>query len=666
MSLISLMFGRPLANQEGEQRKIGALEGVPAMGLDGLGSSAYGPEAALAILIPLGTAGLRHLGPIMVAIVVLLAVLYLSYRQTLGAYPSHGGAYVVAKENLGRGSSLLAAAALMVDYVLNVCVGVSAGVAALVSAVPALHPWTLSLCLGVLSVVTLVNLRGTRESGRLFALPTYTFVGCFLAILVAGLLKVVASGGHPVPVVAPPPLKPALEAASLWLLVRAFAAGCTAMTGVEAVSNGMSAFKDPAVTYGRRTLTAICLILGLLLAGVASLAHAYGIGAMDQTQPGYQSVLSQLAGAIVGNGLLYGISMTSLLLVLVLSANTSFVGFPRLCRVVATDGFLPRPFAMMGRRLVFSVGILYLAATSALLLWVFGGITDRLIPLFAVGAFLTFTMSQAGMVVHWRRELSGPKPDRRHRLHMMINAVGAATTLAALVVITVAKFKEGAWITILVIPLVILLLRSIRRYYDLLTARIVGAGPFRPGSLEPPIVLVVTQDWNRLTAKALRFAMTLSADVRAIHLVALEGPDTDEWQQRLRATWMRDVEGPSRAAGVRAPPLILRTSPYRRMHATVLAYIEEIHVEHPARAVAVMIPEIVKQSWWQWLMHTHRGRRLRSALLRYGGPDLTVIGVPWRLDAVDRRDVWEDEDLPEGGRGAGRGAQAPTRETATA
>jgi amino acid transporter len=339
------------------------------MRLDGLGSSAYGPEAALTILIPLGAASLSYIGWVMEPIVALLAILFASYWQTIRAYPYNGGAYIVAKENLGLNASLLAAAALMIDYVLNVSVGISAGVGALVSALPELHPHILWLCVGILLVITLINLRGTQESGRLLAVPTYVFVASFAIILSRGTFKALASGGHPQPVVRPPGLPEATEAVSVWLLLRAFASGCTAMTGVEAVSNGMSAFRAPAVRH--RTLTAIVAILGLLLIAVAHLSTVYGIGAMDQTQTGYQNVLSQLCGAIVGRGALYYIAIGSLLCVLALSANTSFVGFPRLCRTVAEDRFLPKSFAIAGRRLVFSVGILYLAACSGSLLLFF-------------------------------------------------------------------------------------------------------------------------------------------------------------------------------------------------------------------------------------------------------------------------------------------------------
>jgi amino acid transporter len=635
MGFVDFLLGRRLANREYVERKIGAFEGVPAMGLDGLGSSAYGPEAALTILMPLGAASLLYIGWIMAPIVALLAILSASYWQTIRAYPNNGGAYIVARENLGTNASLLAAAALMVDYVLNVAVGISAGVGALVSATPALHPHILWLCLGILLLVTIVNLRGTLDAGRLFALPTYVFVGSFAVILGLGVYRAIQSGGHPQPLVPPPQLGPATAAVTLWLLLRAFASGCTAMTGVEAVSNGMTAFREPRVKYGHRTLAAIVIILGVLLAGIAYLATAYRIGAMDQTKPGYRSVLSQLASAVVGNGAFYYVAIGSVLCVLALSANTSFVDFPRLCRMVAGDGYLPKSCAIAGHRLVFSVGILYLAVTSGLLLFVFGGITDRLIPLFAIGAFLTFTLSQTGMVVHWhrsRRNAASTGQARAHRVHFWINTVGAVTTVVALIVIVVAKFAEGAWIVVLVIPAVIALLKAIRRYYDELAARVRDPKPLELHDTVPPIVLVTTEDWNKLTDKALSLALTLSRDVIAVHLTQLSGPEGDDSDRRLRAQWRIDVVEPALAAGLAPPRLVILQSQYRTIHEPVLNLVRELEVKSGGRRVAVFVPEIVKQRWYQHLLHTHRARHLRSQLVRYGDPRLVVISVPWYLE----------------------------------
>ncbi len=634
MRFLDLVLGRRLLNREYRRRRIGAFEGVPAMGLDGIGSSSYGPEAALAILIPLGAAGTSYIGWIMAPIVVLLVILFASYWQTIRAYPNNGGAYIVAKGNLGTSVSLLAAAALMIDYVLNVAVGISAGIGALVSAVPALHPHMLSLCLITLLLITLVNLRGTPDAGRIFALPTYLYIVSFVLVLAIGIGKAVLAGGHPSPVVAPPQPAPATETISLWLLMRAFASGCTAMTGVEAVSNGMSAFREPPVLYGHRTLATIVLVLGALLAGIACLVHAFGIGAMDQSAPEYRSVLSQLAAAAVGQGILYYVAIGSLLCVLTLSATTSFIDFPRLCRLVAEDGFLPRPFAAAGRRLVFSVGIVYLAVTAGLLLFVFGGITDRLIPLFAVGAFLTFTISQIGMVVHWRRamrETATARERAAQRAHYWTNAVGAATTGAALVIIVLAKFTEGAWITILVIPAVIGLLLTIHHYYARLASE-AKAGPLEVRDLRPPVLLVAVRDWDELAGKALRFAISLSPDVIALHLTKLEGPEAEEHGELMQERWRHEVERPAAEAGVPVPRLVILPAAQRAIHQPILKFVEELQTRFGTRRVVVLIPEIVKRHWYQHILHTHHAWQLRRQLELHGGSQLTIMNVPWHLD----------------------------------
>jgi amino acid transporter len=628
--VVDLLLGRRLANSEQKARRIGAVEAVPAMGLDGLGSASYGPEAALAILMPLGGASLAWIVPVMAPVIALLLVLYLSYRQTVVAYKANGGAYTVSKQNLGRTASLLAASALMIDYVLNVAVGISAGIGALTSSIPALHPYTLALCLAVLALLAIANLRGTGEAGWLFALPTYLFLASFLGLIAAGLWRIAMSGGHPQPVIAPPALAPATETVSLWLLMRAFAAGCTAMTGVEAVSNAVGAFRPPVTRRAHQTLTVICLSLGLLLAGVAKLAGAYGVGAMDQARPGYQSVLSQLAGAVAGRGALYYVAMTSLLAVLSLSANTSFVGFPRLCRVLAEDSFLPRPFAFADRRLVFSGGIGFLALSAAALLIAFGGITDRLIPLFAIGAFLTFTLSQAGMAAHWRRQ------EGRNRLRLAINTAGALVTALALGIITVAKFLHGAWIVLAAIPAAVATLVMIRRYYDRLEESLRPTGPFELEETEPPTILVTVERRTRMTDHALSFAMTLSPDVIAIHLLHLDAPDTDEDIQRMKQRWTAEIVEPMARRGLKPPRLVVVPAPQRVGHRPLLEFIDKLDIETPGRSVAVLEPELVLGHWWERLLHARRGERLRTALLASGGPRLKLITVPWRRPARPR------------------------------
>jgi amino acid transporter len=635
-SLKNLILGRSLANRESATERLGVAAGVAAMGLDGLSSAAYGPEAALVLLVPLGAAAPGFLAPIMLVILALLGILYLSYRQIIEAYPVNGGSYTVAKENLGAKAGLLAAAALMIDYVLNVAVGISAGVGALVSAVPALQPLTVWLCLAFLGALTLVNLRGTRESGLAFELPTYFYIASLVAVIAVGFVKMALAGGHPAPVVVPAALPQASAAVGLWLVLRAFAGGCTAMTGVEAVSNGVTAFGDPAVPRAKRTLTIIVVVLALLLAGIAVLAKAYGIGAMDETAPGYQNVLSQLLAAVWGKGALYYIASASILAVLCLSANTSFVGFPRLCRLVAQDEFLPRSFALPGRRLVYSVGIVYLALTAGLLIVVFGGITDDLIPLFAVGAFLAFTLAQAGMAMHWRSHGGA-------QVRLAINLVGAVATGVALLVILAAKFSAGAWITVLVIPCVFWLLTAIKREYRWEARALRERTPLVMPAKDP-VIVVMTKGWNRLTDKALTLALSLGDDVIAMHLTDLEGPDANEPLAALRRDWRRQVEAPAREAGRAPPQLEIVHSPYRKVIEPCLGFVAQVRREFPGRPIALLIPELVKIHWWQHVLHGHRAIRLRNAVLRHGGEDVAVIEVPYYLEETHIEEALDDED----------------------
>jgi hypothetical protein len=436
------------------------------------------------------------------------------------------------------------------------------------------------------------------------------------------------------------------EAVALWLLLRAFASGCTAMTGVEAVSNGVSAFREPRVRHAHGTLAAIVIILGLLLAAIAYLAQGFGVMAMDQTKHGYQSVLSQLVGAVYGRGWLYYVTIGSVLAVLCLSASTSFVGFPRLCRQVAHDDFLPRAFAVPGRRLVYSVGVLFLAGGAGLLLLAFGGITDRLIPLFAVGAFLAFTLSQAGMAAHWRRGADGRGASR---IRMAVNGVGAVATGTALIIILAAKFVAGAWLTIIVIPATVMLLKAIRSYYERLDQQIVSGAErrFDVGDLTPPVVLIPIERWDRVAQTALRFALRISRDVTALHFTDLEGPDSSDREAGLRDHWRRFVERPAIEAGLTPPTLILESSPYRSVLGPLLRAVTDLRRQMPGRPVAVVLPQLVEGRWWETLLHTHRERRLRRALLRAGGPDLAVIAVAWPLAAPEpERILAEEEPAP--------------------
>ena len=592
MSLLDKILGRPLASWEGAKQKLSVITGVPVLGLDALASTGYGPEAALTILLPLGVMGLSYFPIIILAIIVTLGSLYLSYRQTIAAYPNGGGAYIVAKDNLGTHASLWAAVALLLDYLLNVTVGIAAGIGALVSAIPALHPYTLLLCLLVLFVLAVVNLRGVRESGLTFVVPVLVFIGCIGVAIVIGLVRAWQSGGHPLPVVPLPAIPQGTATVSAWLLLGAFANGCTAMTGVEAVSNGVPLFREPTVSNAQRTLTAIVAVLSLFLLGLAYLCSAYHIGAMNEQQPGYQTILSQLVAAVAGQGVFYYVAIASIFIVLTYSAETSLVDFPRVCRLLAEDRFLPSFFANRGRRLVFSYGITILAVLSGLILVAFGGVTDNLIPLFAVGAFSAFLFSQVGMVLHWLR-----KSGRKGRVALAYNSLGAMTTGVALVTIIVAKFTEGAWMTIVVAPALVLLLHRINRHYKKI-AREVGAGiQLRASTLQPPVVIIPINDWNRVSEKAVRFGLLLSDDITALH-VSTENEDT----QQLRELWAEKVEKPAKAANSPIPRLEIVLSPYRWIHQPILDFVNKAKKEKPDRLIAVIIPQLVEPHWYEVLV----------------------------------------------------------------
>jgi amino acid transporter len=614
------LFGRRLKTTESETQQVGPLQGVSILGLDALGSSSYGPEAALAMLIPLGAAGFAYLRGVIVAILILLGLLYLSYRQTLAAYPQGGGSYTVARVNLGKYAGLCAAAALLMDYILNVAVGISAGVGALESAAPGLQPHRLAICLTVLAFVALVNLRGVRDSGLAWTLPTYAYVLSMFVVLGIGVWKSIHAGGHPAPLQPPHPLPAAVASASLWLWLRAFAAGCTAMTGVEAVSNAVPMFAEPRLKHARLTLFIICAALGLLLAGIGFLTQAYGIAARSQDDPGYESVVSQLVAAVTGRGVLYYVALGSLLSVLTLSANTSFAGFPRICRILAEDSWLPDAFATLGRRLVYSFGIITLTVFSAALLVAFQGVTDRLIPLFAVGAFGAFTFSQAGMVRHWRlagRSWLNPS--------LLINLLGAATTAVALIIIVAAKFTEGAWVSLLVIALFIAVFSGIRQHYARLKREIRPPLALQTHKIHPIKVVLPVDAWSRVTERALRVAMCISDDIVAVHITS------EETNDRLQEIWRERIEAPAQAAGWQVPRLEIIHPPYRELFQPLVDFIDRVAQEDDDSLIAVVIPHLVQPRWWEALLHNHAAARLRAVLLLRGGERTVVFNAPWYL-----------------------------------
>ena len=621
MPWLDFLLGRPLASGEEKSERLGALSGVPIFGLDALGSAAYGPEAALTLLIPLGVGGIHYIVPITIVIIALLGIVYFSYRQTIAAYPQGGSSYVVARQNLGDFAGLLAGTALMVDFVLVVAVGIAAGIGALISAVPALQSHTLLLCLLVLFLITFVNLRGIRTTGAVFMFPTYFFIVCLLTVLGIALSRMLLTGSaHPTAIVPPPRPGIAVEAAGAWLLLRSFANGCTAMTGVEAVSTGITAFRDPRVKVARRTLSFIIGVLALFLAGIAWICRAYEIAATKPGEAGYQTVLSLMTAAVVGRNWFYYVTIVSILMVLVLQANTAFTGFPQVCRAIAQDGYLPYSFASRGRRLVYSHGVYALAILSAALLAAFRGVTDHLIPLFAVGAFLAFTLSQAGMVAHWKRAGGA------HARHsMFVNGFGAIATAITVLIVIASKFVEGAWITLVAIPGILLLMRAVHRHYDRVGHELASPYPLPISKLHHPIVVVPVEGWSKVTQKALRFALTLSSDIIVVQVSTSDEP------QDLEKQWNSLVEDPTCKAGLPVPKLEVLRSPYRAVIHPTVDYIHSLERKHPNREIAVVIPQLVEKHWYEYFLHRQRSQLLAALLLLEDEPRISIINVPWHL-----------------------------------
>lgn len=622
MSFTDVLFGRPLASSDERAEHIGVAAGIPIFGLDALTSAAYGPEAAMTLLIPMGIAGLNHIVPVISAILILLVIVFFSYRQTIEAYPGGGGSYTVATENLGEAAGLLAAAALMIDYILTAAVGISAGVTALTSAMPEFHHHRLLICLAILAVLAIVNLRGVKDTGAAFIIPTFLFVGSLLGVIVMGAIHYYRSGGHPVPVVAPPP--PAIATVKylgVWLLMKSFASGCAAMTGVEAVSNGVMAFEEPRAKKAKRTLTVIVVTLIVLLFGITWLSKAYGITAMEPDAHNYQSVLSILTTAVFGRGWFYYVTMGSVLLALSLSANTAFADFPRLARAISMHDYLPHVFTLRGRRLLYSHGIYALTGFTALILILFGGVTDRLIPLYAIGAFLAFTLSQAGMVVHWLKAEKHPG-----RLwHMFVNAFGATATGITLIVVLVAKFVAGAWVTALLVPFLIGIMMVVKRHYTRVKREMKDMTPLSLSNLVEPLVVIPMARWDRISEKALRFGMLMSKELKVVHV------HSDDEPMGLEEEWDEKIIAPIQKQGLLVPELVTIPSSYRFIINPLMDYILELERANPGRKVAVLLPELVVRHWWENALHNQRVQLLKLLLLLKGNQRIIVVNIPWYL-----------------------------------
>ncbi len=577
----------------------------------------------MSLLIPLGIAGTTHILPIITSILILLVIVFFSYRQTIEAYPNGGGSFTVASENLGHRAGLLAAAALMIDYILTAAVGISAGVTALTSALPRLQPHTLLLCLAILAILAVINLRGVKDTGTAFIVPTFLFIGTLLALIGVGVFKTIAAGGHPIPVSPVPlPLTPTVKYLGLWLLLKAFSSGCAAMTGVEAVSNGVMAFGEPRAKKAQFTLSVIIAILIVLLYGTSWLAKHYGIMPMDPDATGYQSLLSLLVTAVFGRGWFYFVTMGSVLLALALSANTAFADFPRLTRAIAVQDYLPHVFILRGRRLLFSHGVYALTTFTAIILILFKGVTDKLIPLYAIGAFLAFTLSQAGMVVHWKKQ--GPEHTGRG-WHMFVNGVGAVATGITTCIVLASKFMSGAWVTALLIPTLILLMYSIKKHYTRVAGEMKDMTPLNLENLEQPLVVIPMAGWNRISEKAMRFGLLLSNEIKVVHVHSEdEGHGIeDDWDHRILA--------PIVAKGMAIPELVSIQSSFRFIISPLMDYILQLEEEHPGRKVAVLLPELVVRHWWENALHNQRVQLLKLLLLLKGNQRIVVVNIPWYL-----------------------------------
>ncbi len=626
MAIQDRIFGRPLATSEERAEHIGVTAGIPIFGLDALTSAAYGPEQALYILIPLGLIGVQYLLPLITLILTLLVIVFFSYRQTIAAYPNGGGSYTVATENLGENMGLLAAAALMIDYILTAAVGISAGVTAVTSVEPRLNPYTLPMCLLVLGVLTLVNLRGVKDTGAAFLIPTLLFIGTLLTLVGVGVTKTLLAHGHPValsPMPAPTPAQGHFVGLALaWLIMKAFSSGCASMTGVEAVSNGVMAFREPRSKNAQWALTIIIVILIVLLFGTSWLAHHYQIMAMDPGDPNYQSTLSLLVKAVFGRGWFYLFTMGCVFLALALSANTAFADFPRLTRAIAMQDHLPHVFILRGRRLLFSHGVYALTGFTALILIAFGGITANLVPLYAIGAFLAFTLSQAGMVQHWRKEPAG-SPHRSW--HMFVNGLGAVATGITTVVVLASKFMAGAWVTALLVPTLILLMHSVKRHYERVHREMADLTPMNVKNLEQPLVVIPVAGWNKISEKAVRFGLVMSKDIKVVHI------HSEDEAHGIEEAWEPMVMVPLEGTDLPKPELITISSKFRFIISPLMDYILQLEAENPGRKVAVLLPELVVRHWWENLLHNQRVQLLKLLLLVRGNQRIIVINIPWYL-----------------------------------
>lgn len=599
-----IFVGSPIPSSQAHHERLSRPIGLAVLSSDALSSVAYATEEILRVLVLAGAAALTFANPIALVIAAILAIVVFSYRQTIHAYPGGGGAYTVARENLGETYSLIAAASLLIDYVLTVSVSIAAGVAAITSALPQWHAYRVELGLGFVLVLMLGNLRGIRESGRIFAVPTYFFIASVLALLAAGIWRIVMGTVTPVETVAP--MAPTGQTLTLFLLLTAFSNGCTAMTGVEAVSNGVPAFKPPEAGNAAKTMLMMAALSITMFLGITLLARVYHVLPSEQ-----ETAVSQLArGVFGGRGLPYYLVQAATMSILVLAANTAYADFPRLASILARDRFLPRQFMNQGDRLAFSNGIIGLSVFASVLLIAFGGDTHALIPLYMIGVFVSFTFSQAGMVLRWRK-----LRESGWQTNALVNGIGALVTGTVLLVVAVTKAHEGAWIILVLIPMFVFVFRMTRSHYSSVADQLTLRGWSPNDGPRRNHVLVPIGGVHRAVVRALQYASALAQDVRAVY-VNIDPVATDhlhrEWE-----VWSQGVS------------LVVLESPYRSLMEPLLEYVEQVAADHPGDYVTIVLPEFVPRHWWQHLFHNQHALLIKGAFLFK--PNTVVTSIPFHL-----------------------------------
>jgi amino acid transporter len=602
------LLGVPLPTQQLEGERLNKIRALAAFSPDALSSIAYANQEIYLALAVAGSVGLALSWPIGLAIVGILLLVALSYHQTISGYPTGGGSYVVARANLGTGAGLVAAAALMIDYLLTVAVSLTAGVAAIASAFPGLWPHRVAVALVLLAAITLLNLRGVRETGTLMAVPVYLFLLTYLPMLAYGVFRLFTGAGEAYSVVAPPATGPL----TALLVLRAFSSGCTALTGIEAISNGVPSFRPPEARNAQRTLVVMALLMGVLFLGSVGLTQGLGVVAGPQ-----ETILSALARRLLGEGPGYLVIQATTLIILAVAANTGFAGFPVLAAALARDRFLPHQLMNRGDRLVYANGMLLLAVASGALIVGFGGDTHALVPLFAVGAFLAFTLSQVGMVTHWRRR-RGPG----WQIKMTLNGLGAAVTGLTLLVVGASKFVHGAWITILLVLLIVVVLYRIRAHYAAVAEQLSMEGvPLSVPPLPRPRVVVPVSGVQRAMAEAVDYAQSISDDVTGV-FIELEPGTGEVVRSRWEARWPN-------------VPLVVVPSPYRSIVGPLLDFLDRTDLEHDDGQLATLVlPEFVPARWWHGALHNQTAWLIKTALLyrrRHLGFQRAIIDLPYHL-----------------------------------